>query len=180
MIDLNTAMKPQNAEDYLKGGRKTLHVLQPAAGDKENLVGPGRMVKPDGKSQKEILADIVEGKKNENLSVKNSKRKCVEKNTQTLEPTVTVEDLTSEEGPSENYWEILAEKRRVVLEETLCENRRLLDKIELLEEKNKVMKDMLEESEHLVEILKEMLGDDEKDTNESSLLDSINQSNASI
>lgn len=74
--------------------------------------------------------------------------------------TVTAEDLTSESA-SENYWQGLAEQRRVALEATLKENEALHQKNEeltkrvaLLEEENQVAKELLQESETLVDVLK--------------------------
>lgn len=56
-------------------------------------------------------------------------------------------------GPSENYWEVLAERRRIVLEDTLEENKELSDRVEKLEEENRLYKEMLDESRALVEVL---------------------------
>jgi len=61
-------------------------------------------------------------------------------------------------SPSENYWELLAEQRRVALEETLQENEKLYKKIARLEEENKICKEMLKEQESLVDVLKVSLG----------------------
>lgn len=56
-------------------------------------------------------------------------------------------------GPSDNYWEIIAERRRIALDESLEENRRLHEENESLKEENRLCKDMLEESKSLVEVL---------------------------
>lgn len=74
--------------------------------------------------------------------------------------SVTAEDLTSDSA-SDNYWQSLAEQRRVALEVTLKENEalhhrneELTKKVKLLEEENKVAKELLQESETLVDVLK--------------------------
>lgn len=56
-------------------------------------------------------------------------------------------------GPSENYWEVLAERRRIALEDALEDNRELIGRVEKLEEENRIYKEMLEESRSLVEVL---------------------------
>jgi TRAP-type C4-dicarboxylate transport system substrate-binding protein len=60
----------------------------------------------------------------------------------------------STEPPSENYWQLLAEKRRTALDECLEENKTLHERLQLLEEEKRVTEQMLEESRNLVEILK--------------------------
>jgi hypothetical protein len=60
----------------------------------------------------------------------------------------------STEPPSENYWQLLAEKRRIALDECLEENKTLHERLQLLEEEKRVTEQMLEESRNLVEILK--------------------------
>nr|CAD7429067.1 unnamed protein product [Timema monikensis] len=64
----------------------------------------------------------------------------------------TSSDISS--GPSEKYWEVLAERRRVALEETLKENQKLHDTIALLKEECSEYKQLLKDSEDLVETLK--------------------------
>ena len=49
-------------------------------------------------------------------------------------------------GPSEKYWEVLAERRRVALQDALEEN-------QILSEQVQVYKEMLDESRALVEVL---------------------------
>lgn len=56
-------------------------------------------------------------------------------------------------GPSENYWQVLAERRRVALEDALEENSVLTERISKLEEENRVCKEMLDETRALVEVL---------------------------
>lgn len=56
-------------------------------------------------------------------------------------------------GPSENYWEVLAERRRIALEDALEDNKELSERVNKLEEEKKVYKEMLDESRSLVEVL---------------------------
>lgn len=74
------------------------------------------------------------------------------KSVQTGEGTITENDLTSEE-PSADYWKLLAEKRQDALNDSLQENERLKEHVDALQEENRICKEMLEESKHLVEVL---------------------------
>ncbi|KAF7408511.1 hypothetical protein HZH66_003048 [Vespula vulgaris] len=151
--------------------RKSLHVLQPAATDKENLVGGGRMFKADLPFKDALKKDI---KNTSEKSKKESKtrKKIVYKHkaVQTARGEkikIEVEDLTSEAGPSENYWEVLAERRRIALDDALEENKELRERISKLQEENRLCKEMLDETRALVEVLQEMIGDDRNDINNS-------------
>lgn len=75
---------------------------------------------------------------------------------------VTAEDLTSE-AVGENYWEILAERRRVALDESLKENQELYERIASLEEELDQSKSLLTETQSLVEVLTEMLEEKENE-----------------
>ncbi|OXU30945.1 hypothetical protein TSAR_002783 [Trichomalopsis sarcophagae] len=174
--------------------RKSLHPLQPAATDKENLVGAGRQLRSTGTGKdaikNEMSAKMVKGdvKKTVDKAVvaktETSKKVSEKPKTETrkvqkegkkdgrvfkdrgvqTEPAgkvkVSRDDLTSEAGPSENYWEVLAERRGVALHDALEENR-------ILHEQLKVYKEMLDESRALVEVLQDMIGEDRNDINNS-------------
>lgn len=71
-----------------------------------------------------------------------------------------VADLTSEEA-SEEYWKVLAEKRRAALEESLTENQELYERIASLETELNESKSLLEDAQNLVETLTEMLQENE-------------------
>ncbi|CAK9809809.1 hypothetical protein ANTPLA_LOCUS6343 [Anthophora plagiata] len=114
---------------------------EPAATDKENLVGGGRMLRSALPTKETLKSDGTERSKND--------------------------DLTSEAGPSENYWEVLAERRRIALEDALEDNKELVERVEKLEEENRIYKEMLDESRALVEVLQEMIGEDRNDINNS-------------
>lgn len=86
---------------------------------------------------------------------------------------VTAADLTSD-NVGENYWEILAEKRRAALEESLTENQELYERIATLEDELNQSKNMLTETRNLVEVLTEMLEEKEDDAN-VTMASEINQ-----
>jgi geminin len=77
---------------------------------------------------------------------------------------VTTEDLTSEKV-SETYWQVLAEKRRAALEESLVENQELYERIATLEDELNQSKTLLTETRSLVEVLTEMLEEKESEMN---------------
>lgn len=83
----------------------------------------------------------------------------------TTSKAVTVDDLTTD-AVGEAYWEVLAEKRRNALEETLVENQELYERIAVLEDELNQSKSLLAETRNLVEVLTEML--EEKDGEEST------------
>lgn len=142
----------------LRGTRRTLQPLQKAAGDKENLVGAGRASKqmPPVKEVTIVVADAKSSKK-----LKSTK-------TQEKKPVITAEDLTSEDGPSEGYWEVIAERRRKALEAALKENKELTERIVLLEEENAQCKIMLDETRALVETLTEILNEKNEETEDQN------------
>lgn len=148
--------------------RKSLHVLQRAATDKENLVGGGRMLRSGLQGKDATKTEVSEKPKTD--IPKRKKTTFKDKAVQTPRGEkirIEVEDLTSEAGPSENYWEVLAERRRIALEDALEENKELSDRVEKLEEENRICKEMLDETRSLVEVLQEMIGEDRNDINNS-------------
>ncbi|XP_054730644.1 geminin isoform X1 [Anastrepha obliqua] len=162
-IQIESAAEQQ---ENLKNQRKTFKVLQPGgiATDKENLAG---------RPQIDKLSRLKAATEATLASTDLAKRKKVEtrvSETQTSpqkkvggveKTTITAEDLTSEESPGELYWEHLAEKRRVALDETLSENKRLHERIEGLEAELDTSRQMLSEARNLVEVLTEMLNENE-------------------
>ncbi|XP_071878952.1 geminin DNA replication inhibitor isoform X3 [Bombus fervidus] len=148
------------------------HRMKPTATNKENLVGGRRMLRSSLTSK-----ETQKGEVNEKSDEKPKRKKVTlkDKAVQTARGgkiKIEVEDLTSEAGPSENYWEVLAERRRIALEDALEDNKELIGRVEKLEEENRIYKEMLEESRSLVEVLQEMLGEDRNDIN-NSLEDTI-------
>lgn len=117
--------------------------------------------------------EVIEKPKNE--ATKRKKITFKDKAVQTARGgkiKIEVEDLTSDAGPSENYWEVLAERRRIALEDALEDNRELTERVQKLEEEKRIYKEMLDESRALVEVLQEMLGEDGNNIN-NSLDDSV-------
>ncbi|KAK7864506.1 hypothetical protein R5R35_003119 [Gryllus longicercus] len=172
----------------------SLHVLQHAATDKENLVGPGRIAIGGDKNKSTIEN---EKKMNENQTKVSLKKKKTTKvsSGENCKKAVTASDLTSEE-PSEAYWKQLAETRRVALDEALNENQTLYEKIELLEQENEKAKEMLDEARCLIEVLNEIIdkndsaiGDDAENNgsviedvagNDDSVTEDANENNDSV
>lgn len=74
---------------------------------------------------------------------------------------ITESDLTTDGEPSEAYWKVLAEKRRIAMELTLQENAELEEERANLMDMLDVSAQMLDESRNLVEILTEMLQENE-------------------
>lgn len=151
-----------------KGTRKFLQTLQPSGGDKENLVGTGRFHdnNADPKILKPQLKTEVEFKSDEKKSV-------VAKINPSLYKKLIIEDLTSIAGPSEKYWEVIAERRRKALEDVLEQNRKLHTIIMALEEENASCKKLLEQTTDLVNTLKEVLNDEEDKSTEEYVDDDI-------
>lgn len=154
-------------EENIKSQRKTLKVLQGAATNKENLAGR-KIDKLNRLKGSSVITSELTAKR------KKTETKAVETQTspgqrtqqlQLQQKTITVEDLTSndEAGPSEHYWERLAERRRVALEDSLNENKRLYEHIESLEEELNTSRQELEEAKHLVAILTELINEESGD-----------------
>lgn len=78
------------------------------------------------------------------------------KGVQTGECIITAEDLISSE-PSTDYWKHLAETREIALAKSIQENEKLKENIAALQEENRIIKEMCEESKHLVEVLQVIL-----------------------
>lgn len=155
--------------------RKSLHTLQPAATNKENLVGAGRVLRSSGGvPMKGVIKDEMSEKTNIETSKKDkkikSKVKYQDKACQTPRGgkiQIEIEDLTCDAGPSENYWQVLAERRRIALDDTLEDNKELTERVAKLEEENRICKEMLDETRALVEVLQEMIGEDGSNINNS-------------
>lgn len=132
-------------QDTAKTTRRSLKTLQHTAHDIENLVGRPKNLKHQLPQETSIDFEV----KRKNLSTKETQASIVNK--------VTVEDLTNPEGASENYWQILAEKRQVALQDALDENEKLHKIIDDLKEENVLFKQMLDEANSFVEVIKEEL-----------------------
>lgn len=122
----------------------------PAYIAKEQLIKPISIAKDDDLKHKKPVAEVASS------------------SSQTLPPShlITEQDLTSESTVSDVYWEVLAEKRRLALEETLEENEYLHDKCDRLESELNQSKQLLDETRELVNVLTEMLQEKENAENE--------------
>ncbi|XP_077267094.1 geminin DNA replication inhibitor isoform X2 [Temnothorax americanus] len=160
--------------------RKSLHELQPSATDKETLVGADRMIKSTQQAKEAKSKKNVPTKTKKDVSKKQNKVTTNDKAVQTVSEEkihkieIEAEDLTCTDlaGPSENYWQVQAERRRIALKNTLEENKELVKRIEKLEEEKRIYKEMLNETRALVEVLQDMIEDDRNDIN-NSLEDSV-------
>ncbi|XP_043645747.1 uncharacterized protein LOC122614987 [Drosophila teissieri] len=165
-------------KEHLKQQRKTLKPLQGNVNDKENLTGSGRA---------SIVDQLSRLKAGVQVAPKYGKRKCVDTATTAAATTtkdadtqtdaeadppsnadkpIMAEDLTSVAEPGENYYKLLAEQRRLALEDSLTENRHLHERIEGLEEEMDTMRQELDEAKNLVEVLKEICDEDNSEVEE--------------
>lgn len=146
-------MSTPDVQESSRMTRKSLKTLQHTASDRENLVGrPPKSLKHQLSQDSPVEVEV----KRKNLSTKETQAN--------LDTKITVEDLTNPEEASEKYWKILAEKRQVALQEALDENHKLLRIIEDLKEENKLTKQMLEEANSFIEVVKEELANNSNDT----------------
>lgn len=153
-----SSVKSMEDRVIVQGARRSLHPLQKAAGDKENLVGAGRLgMDTAGNKEKSLATSSV---KNSETAVKKLKTSRNAFETR----RVSADDLTNEESPSSSYWQILCERQRAALDAALSENKQLHDRVKVLEEENEQCKILLDETKALVETLKEMLNDDDDQT----------------
>ncbi|CAL1684840.1 unnamed protein product [Lasius platythorax] len=145
--------------------RKPLQVLQPAATDKETLVGANRILRSVQQSKEKTKGDVTKMKKDAPKCKKVTSENKAIQTVREEKIRIEIEDLTSTANPSENYWQVLAERRKMVLVDTLEENKKLLQRIEKLEEENRIYKEMLDETRTLIEVLQEEIENDRNDIN---------------
>ncbi|KOB69024.1 Geminin [Operophtera brumata] len=129
--------------------RRSLKTLQHTSSDRENLVGrPCKSLKHQ-LTQDTSIGEITPDVKRKNISSKETQA--------SVENKITVEDLTNPNGASEKYWEILAGKRQVALQDALDENEKLRKIIDDLKEENTMVKQMLDEANSFVEVIKVLM-----------------------
>ncbi|KAL0125477.1 hypothetical protein PUN28_004525 [Cardiocondyla obscurior] len=133
--------------------RKPLQVLQPAGTDKNTLVGADRIFKSNKskeiKSKQNSMGTVKKDVAKHKKVVKKNKAAQTE---QKKNIKIKADDLMSD-NPSENYWQILAEKRQMALVDTLEDNKKLVEHITKLKETNQIYKEMLDEMKTLTEVL---------------------------
>ncbi|KAL0851961.1 hypothetical protein ABMA28_000239 [Loxostege sticticalis] len=111
-----------------------------------------------GKSKKS-LKDYFPSRENDSV-----KKKTCSKTTQVnIEAWVSDGDLSSD-VPTESYWKVLAEKRRIALEDALKENERLWIMHETLTKENAHNRHLLDEANSFIEVFKEVVKDTADDT----------------
>lgn len=138
-------------QENLKNSRKSFKILQKSF-DKENLVGRSPLKGTFTKSKSETEINDSDGIKR--------KKACVGCQTNLELHTlsqITEEDLTTTGEPSDGYWKVLAEQRRIALDVSLKENEELHGRVHNLEEELNVSRAMLEETQNLVEVLTELV-----------------------
>lgn len=168
-------------EEHLRNSRKMLkEVSNNTAMNKENVIKSAIAGKlPSFLAHKELAkktlftgtdpAEAIEMKRKKMVQSQSSQTSPEKTSASGSKPAITEEDLTSLEGPSQQYWEVLAEKRRLALEESLSENMELYEKISSLEEELSTSKQMLQESRNLVEVLTELLQEGEAEKEEAAV-----------
>nr|CAH7750951.1 unnamed protein product [Callosobruchus chinensis] len=137
-VIIKIASDDQSTVDNMRN-RRTFRDLQQTALDKENVgrytpmkeTKLNRLEKPEIKKPKVLMQD---------------------KSIQVGDCPITSEDLTSD-TPSADYWKKLAQTTQDALNNSIQENEKLKEDIAVLQEENKICKEMLEESKHLVEVL---------------------------
>ncbi|XP_019552301.2 geminin isoform X2 [Aedes albopictus] len=178
---------PAEQEEHLKNARKLLKDVQNTpAMNKENVGKLNKLPMYLSQSHKELakkslFSDALEAielkrKKTTTVQSQSSQTSPEKKPATVTKPTITAEDLTSAEGPSELYWEVLAERRRLALEESLTENQELCEKVAALEEELNLSKEMLQEARNLVEVLTELLQEGEAEKGETSGVGQVDDS----
>ncbi|XP_074636450.1 geminin-like isoform X2 [Acropora palmata] len=102
--------------------RKTLQVLQPAASGDGTLVGNRVVVRKNERNIKPLQNDLND------------------------------RALMISETPPERYWELLAEERRLALQNALEENERLHKELEELKERNKALEEVAGQAEYFASL----------------------------
>lgn len=92
------------------------------------------------------------------------KNKMVSKVVQVSLGVCMSDDELDADLPSEKYWNLVAEKKRIQLKDALDENKRLHKLKELLLQKNQHYKQMLEEANSFIDVFKEVVHDTADDT----------------
>ncbi|KAJ7386973.1 hypothetical protein OS493_003935 [Desmophyllum pertusum] len=174
--------KPSGVE---KEKRKTLQVLQPTASGDGTLVGSRvvtrhHVMKSKSKTsssklkQQKLKIPSIPGSSSSNTctesSDSDSAASSVKKNTKSLQDEV-IDDavaLMVSDPPPERYWELLAEERRLALQESLEENERLHKEMEELKERNKTLEEVAGQAEYFASLYQMVMEGEVPDDTESS------------
>ncbi|KAH0948269.1 hypothetical protein HN011_009858 [Eciton burchellii] len=167
-MELNSVNSTHKDKD-----RRPLHILQRAADNNEILVGADRIIKSTHQLKGAKLDTNLAKRNNSKYKKKIKKDKAVQ-TAREEKVKIEVKDLISTDNPSENYWQVLAERRQTALENTLAENKKLEQHIEVLEEKVHVYKKQLDETRAFIEILQEIIEEREEDNRSTNNLSDDN------
>ncbi|KAK2574509.1 Geminin [Acropora cervicornis] len=147
--------------------RKTLQVLQPAASGDGTLVGNRVVVRKNERKQTKTNTPVSRLKQQKlkvqdsdsststrcsDSSDSDSAKKSVRKNIKPLQNDLNDRALMISETPPERYWELLAEERRLALQNALEENERLHKELEELKERNKALEEVAGQAEYFASL----------------------------
>jgi len=142
----NTTPDKRRSDINTPEKRRPLTPIQKKKGSWENeMVGRQKSKSADesstskDKSTHKVLSGFI------------AKRKLIEKSVQTDNENNA--DLVTSDDPSLEYWKLLAEERRVALEEALQENQTLIEKADALQAENNHLNDLLEDAKALAEMI---------------------------
>ncbi|EAT40833.1 AAEL007474-PA [Aedes aegypti] len=169
---------PAEQEEHLRNARKLLKDVQNVpAMNKENVGKLNKLPMYLSQAHKELakkslFSDALESielkrKKTTTVQSQSSQTSPEKKPATVTKPAITAEDLTSLEGPSEQYWGSVGRRRRLALEESLAEITAVRD-VSSLEEELNLSKEMLQEARNLVEVLTELLQEGEAEKEEAA------------
>ncbi|KXJ74121.1 hypothetical protein RP20_CCG014323 [Aedes albopictus] len=158
--------------EHLKNARKLLKDVQNTpAMNKENVGKLNKLPMYLSQSHKELAKKSLFSDALEAIELKRKKTTTVQSQSSQTSP-----EKKPATGPSELYWEVLAERRRLALEESLTENQELCEKVAALEEELNLSKEMLQEARNLVEVLTELLQEGEAEKGETSGVGQVDDS----
>jgi len=176
-----------------KEKRKTLQVLQPTASGDGTLVGSRGVVRRQEMKSKKSKSPTLKLKQQKlkipsTSSGNSSSTTCTDssdsdtalslakKNTKSLQNEVIDEAvaLMVSDPPPERYWELLAEERRLALQEALEENEKLHKELEELRERNKTLEEVAGQAEYFASLYQMVMEGEVPDTESSDAAEEEN------
>ncbi|PFX26180.1 Geminin [Stylophora pistillata] len=162
--------KPSGVE---KEKRKTLQVLQPAASGNGTLVGSRGVVRHNEmklKKGKSPSSKLKQQKiKIPHKSGNSSSSTCADSSDSdtAVSSARKLVNCLSKDPPPERYWELLAEERRLALQEALEENERMHKELEELRERNKSLEEIAGQAEYFASLYQMVMEGEVPDTESS-------------
>ncbi|CAH3175994.1 unnamed protein product, partial [Porites evermanni] len=167
--------------------RKTLQVLQPTASGDGTLVGSRGVIRHKETKSKKNKTPVLQLKQQKlkipasgsststctDSSDSDTAGSSVKKDTKKLQSDVNEEAISlmvSDPAP-ERYWELLAEERRLALQEALEENERLYKEMEELKEQNKTLQEIAGQAEYFASLYQMVMEGEVPDTESSEATD---------